>query len=78
MPSPMSAPIRLTDRQLDVVIAAAEPLPVADREIFLRDIAAALRGHPEIGNGVLHRAIAEVQRRYWRPEPEGVPSRWAR
>ena len=30
----------------------------------LRDVAERLRGH-EIGDGTLHRIIAEVQARYW-------------
>ena len=57
-------PIRLTDAQLDVIMAAAESLAVADRDPFLRDVAERLRGH-EIGDGILHRIIAEVQARYW-------------
>jgi hypothetical protein len=59
-------PIRLTDAQLDVIMAAAESLAVADRDPFLRDVAERLRGH-EIGDGILHRTIAEVQARYWHP-----------
>jgi hypothetical protein len=61
-------PIRLTDAQLDVIMAAAESLAVADRDPFLRDVAERLRGH-EIRDGILHRTIAEVQARYWhRPD----------
>jgi hypothetical protein len=61
--SPMPL-IRLTDAQLDVIMAAAEPLAVADRDPFLRDIAARLQGGDEIGDGLIHRVIAEVQHRY--------------
>jgi hypothetical protein len=39
-------PIRLTDAQLDVIMAAAESLAVADRDPFLRDVAERLRGLP--------------------------------
>jgi hypothetical protein len=68
----MPAPIRLTDRQLAVIMAAAEPLPVADRDPFLRDIAARLQGN-EIGDGLIHRVIAEVQHRYWHsPQLDGT------
>jgi hypothetical protein len=59
-------PIRLTDAQLDVIMAAAEALAIADRDPFLRDVAERLHGQ-EIGNGILHRTIAEVQPRYWHP-----------
>jgi hypothetical protein len=59
-------PIRLTDTQLDVIMAATKSLAVADRDLFLRDVAERLRGH-EIGDGILHRTIAEVQARYWHP-----------
>ena len=62
----MSTPIRLTDEQLAVIMTAAEPLPVADRDPFLRDVAERLQGH-EIGDGIIHRVIAEVQHRYWHP-----------
>ena len=41
-------------------------MAVADRDPFLRDVAERLRGH-EIGDGILHRTIAEVQARYWHP-----------
>jgi hypothetical protein len=46
--------------------AGADSLAVADRDLFLRDVAERLRGH-EIGDGILHRTIAEVQARYWHP-----------
>jgi hypothetical protein len=59
-------PIRFTDAQLDVIMAAAEPLAVADRDPFLRDVAERLRGH-QIGDGLIHRVIAEVQRKYFAP-----------
>ena len=62
----MSAPIKLTDEQLAVIMAAAEPLPVADRDPFLQDVAERLRGH-EIGDGLIHRVIAEAQRKYFTP-----------
>jgi hypothetical protein len=47
----MPHPIRLTDSQLDAVLAAARPLRVADRDAFLQDVAAALQGRSEIGDG---------------------------
>jgi hypothetical protein len=63
----MPHPIRLTDAQLDAVLAAARPLRVADRDAFLQDVAAALQGRPELGDGDVYRAIADVQRRHHDP-----------
>jgi DNA-directed RNA polymerase specialized sigma24 family protein len=54
--------LRLRDRQLDMVMAAAEPLPPDDRSSFLEAVAAALRDR-EIGDGTIGRAIREVQKR---------------
>jgi hypothetical protein len=59
------SPIALTDSQLDAVMAAAAPLAPGDRSAFLQDLAVALRDHPEIGDGLLHRVVADVQRRHW-------------
>jgi hypothetical protein len=52
-------PIALTDRQLDMVMAAAQPLPPADRSAFLAEVAALLQG-VEIGDGAVHRACADA------------------
>jgi hypothetical protein len=41
----------------------------------LRDVANALQGHREIGPGLLHRVVCEVQRRYWDP-PLTHPSKY--
>jgi hypothetical protein len=61
-----NGPLHLTDDQLAAVLRAAEPLAVGDRDAFLQDIAAALRGQ-ELGDGAVYRVIAEVQRRYYDP-----------
>jgi hypothetical protein len=63
----MPHPIRLTDSQLDAVLAAARPLRVADRDAFLQDVAAALQGRSEIGDGDIHRAVQAAQRKFWDP-----------
>jgi hypothetical protein len=65
------SPIRLTDSQLDAVLAAARPLRVADRDALLQEVAAALQGHPELGDGDVYRAIADVQRRHYDPPQLG-------
>jgi hypothetical protein len=60
-------PLALSDEQLDAVFRAARPLRVADRDAFLQEVAAALQGRSEIGDGDVYRAIAEVQRKFWDP-----------
>jgi hypothetical protein len=60
------APIRLTDEQLDAVLRAAQPLPVAARDQFLVDLAAALQGQV-LGDGAVFRTIRDVQRRHHDP-----------
>ena len=45
----------------------AAPLLPRDRSLFLEDVAAALRGFDEIGDGVVARVAREVQRKYLRP-----------
>ena len=70
-------PIRLTDAELDAVMAAARPLPVERRDAFLQQVASALQGCREVGPGVVHRICAEVQSRYWIPPDLSHPSRRA-
>jgi hypothetical protein len=59
-------PIRLSDSELDAVMAAARPLPVDRRDAFLQAVAAELRGR-EIGPGVVYRVAAQVQREFFDP-----------
>ena len=40
----MSKPIALSDTQLDTIVRLAGPLPPPDREVYLREVAAALDG----------------------------------
>jgi hypothetical protein len=60
-------PIRLTDSELDAVMAAARPIAVERRDAFLQDVATLLHACVEIGPGVVHRVCVEVQRRYFEP-----------
>jgi hypothetical protein len=60
-------PIRLTDAQLTAVFQAARPLAVASRDVFLLDLAAALQGQANLGDGTIFRLIREVQRRHFDP-----------
>ena len=59
--------LRLTDHDFERLMQAAKPLPVSDRDAFLRDVAAELGQHEVVGPGLLHRVISEVQRRYIAP-----------
>jgi hypothetical protein len=77
-PAPMpNSPLRLTDDQLTAVVRAAEPLAVGDRGAFLQDVAAALQGQ-ELGDGMVYRAVAQVQRKYYDPPILSAPPRWGR
>jgi hypothetical protein len=58
----------------------AQPLCPEDRSSFLAEVAAELRASPVVGDGLVNRIGAELQRKYLRPSP-GVdqhPTRWAR
>jgi hypothetical protein len=68
-------PLRLTDDQLAAVLRAAEPLAVGDRGAFRQDVAAALQGQ-ELGDGMVYRAVAQVQRKYYDPPILTPGSRW--
>jgi hypothetical protein len=60
-------PLRLTDSQITAIFAAARPLAVRDRDAFLLDLAAALQGIVDPGDGDVARAIRAVQRQHFDP-----------
>jgi hypothetical protein len=70
-------PIRLSDSELDAVMAAARPLAVDRRDAFLQAVAGALQGCGEIGPGVVHRVCAEIQRAFFDPPDLSHPGRRA-
>ena len=57
--------IALTDQQLDTVRRIAATLQV--RDAFLREVAAALREHRVLGDGLVCRVCLDVSRRFWWP-----------
>jgi hypothetical protein len=61
------SPLRLSDTQLDIVFRLAAPLLVADRPAFMEDVARALGGLPEVGDGIVARTCVQIQRKYWSP-----------
>jgi hypothetical protein len=67
MEVPPMPPIRLSDSELDAVLAAARPLDVRMRDAFLQRVASELGRCGELGPGVVHRVCAEVQREYFDP-----------
>jgi hypothetical protein len=73
-------PIRLSDSELDAVMAAARSLPVERRDAFLQDVATLLRGCGEVGPGTVHRAIEQAQRAHFDPPQlaAGAPGRGAK
>jgi hypothetical protein len=62
--SAMSAPIALSDLQLDAIMRAAEPLRPDVRASFLERVAEYLRDR-EIGDGAVYLAIAMAQREFF-------------
>ena len=60
-------PLKLSDAELDAVLAAARPLAVEMRDPFLRAVANALEGSKVIGPGVVARTCAELQRQFFDP-----------
>ena len=63
----MPKPIRLSDLELDAVMAAARPLQVELRDPFLHAVARELQGCRELGPGLVHRVVAQVQREFFDP-----------
>ena len=61
----MSQPLRLSDSELDAVMAAARPIDRDQRDAFMQAVAAELRkAGGAVGPGVVHRICAELQRRF--------------
>jgi hypothetical protein len=67
---PISSPLSLSDAQLTAVMQAAAPLQPRDRASFLEALAKALQAQPVIGDGTVHRAIADTQKRFFNPPLE--------
>jgi hypothetical protein len=55
---------------MDAVLRAAAPLEPRDRVPFLEALAQALQAQPLLGDGIIHRTIAETQRRFYDPPRE--------
>jgi hypothetical protein len=55
----------LTDEQLAAVTQATRPLQPHARATFLEELAAALRDHSEIGDGLLFRTLRQLQHKHF-------------
>jgi hypothetical protein len=60
-------PIRLTDLEIELVLAAARPLPIHARDLFLQEVADALAALPVVGLGGVSRVCRDVQKRFFDP-----------
>jgi hypothetical protein len=61
---PQPPPLSLSDEEYTTVMRAAEPIHPAERGLFLLALAEGLARHPVIGEGLVHRLAAELQRRF--------------
>ena len=55
------------DRELDILLALAAPIPEPCRSDFLETVAAELERFPERGDGLLHRIARDAQRKFLSP-----------
>jgi hypothetical protein len=62
LPNPSSADL------VDAIHAAAAPLDPRQRDAFVSAVLAVLGEAPELGPGVVHRAIRETQRQFRDPQ----------
>ena len=68
---------KLCPDQVDAVLRAARPLASADQEPFFKEVSSALADLSDLGDGVVHRIIRDVQHRYWGSPNLGYGStRW--
>ena len=60
-------PIKLSDEAMSAVLAASHPIAPDRRADFLADVARELAALPLVGDGIVHRVITVVQRKYFDP-----------
>jgi hypothetical protein len=59
--------VRLSDAELDTVMAAARPIVHHQRDRFLQAVADELARCGQVGPGVVHRVCATLQRQFFDP-----------
>jgi len=57
--------LKLSDDELDIVMAACRPIEPHRRDAFMNDVATELAGYPELGVGLVARTCRDVQRRHF-------------
>jgi hypothetical protein len=70
--------LKLSDSELNAILAAARPLAVERRDAFLQQVASLLRGCVEVGPGTVHRAIVMAQRQFFDPPVLDHAGKYAR
>lgn len=73
MPVLTSPPLKLSEDQMMTLLAASNPLPADVRAAFLEHCAQEIAALPEVGDGVLHRVVARVQKLYFDPPLAHAP-----
>lgn len=67
----------LSPDQIEAVLRAARPLPPADHDAFLEEVSSALAELGDLGDGIVHRIVRDVQRKYWgSPNLSHSSARW--
>jgi hypothetical protein len=56
-------PDELSEDQISIILSAARPLPIADRDAFLDDVAEALDRCPELGDGAVFETVPGAAQR---------------
>ena len=57
-------PLSLSNEDLNLLLALAEPIAYRQRQEFLRAVAAELANREQTGPGVIFRTAAQVQKRF--------------
>ena len=68
-------PLRLSDNELDAIMAAARPIAPDRRDAFVQEVANSLARCGELGPGVVHRVVAQAQRQHFDPPDLAVGTR---
>jgi hypothetical protein len=63
-------PLALSDSELDAIVEAARPLAPRDRAKFVEAVAVELSRCPVIGDGIVGRVVAKVQRQHFNHSPD--------
>jgi hypothetical protein len=64
MGSSVPTPLAISDNALQTLLELAHPLAVADRSAFLEGVAVELRGHADLGDGLVCRTARKIQKQF--------------